>query len=65
MSVTTPDQSGRPSRPRLISERALLLILAAIFIGVAGAVSPRWAIGLTLGLAALTLLDRVVGSDPD
>ena len=64
MSVTRRDRTGRPNRPPFVTERALLVILVAILLGVLAAVSPAWAIGLTVGLVALPVLSHITGHGP-
>jgi len=52
--------STPPERCRLLTTRALLLLLVAVFCGLAAVHSVTWAIGIGTAAAVLTLLERLV-----
>ena len=59
MRVTEKKADGTPpSRPPLITDRALLIVLAAGLIGLAATRSWAWTVGLSVSIAAAGLLRR-------
>lgn len=50
-----------PERRPLLSQRTLLIVIAAIGAGMVAAASPTTAVALTVGAAVLALLHNVTG----
>lgn len=57
---TISHQSFGQEQP-LLSTRALVLIVCAVGAGVLATISMAWAVGITAGVAVLTLLRPVIG----
>jgi hypothetical protein len=58
-----PRNSRRDPDPRrpLLTQRTLLIVIAAIGAGAVAAASPTTAVALTVGVAVLALLHNVTG----
>lgn len=49
-------EGRRRRRPPLVSDRGLLILMAAVLVGVAASTSTRWTIGVSVAIGAAGLL---------
>jgi len=60
VSMPTGGAGDQPPKPPLLSDRGLLVLVAAALIGLAAARSAEWMVGLTVTLAAAGLLKALL-----